>query len=235
MDRWKLIIESCLSAVTVVFLGFQIWILFRQSKIMENQENIAKLQQEISATHERPWIYASGIKLSQDITHDKNGVTVGLAFDLKNGGNTSANDVRVGIKLYLSSFNAENAKKAACGNSEHGFSGGEFILPTETKQLLAWDSAKETDVQALVAEENTENSGHLDGIGTTIIACIVYKSLWEEEYHHTLYHLALTSADHKESLLPQLVKFNNTIPVASAGLGQLPFGSLVAKRLGNPD
>ena len=90
MDKWKPIIEICLSVVTVIFLGLQVWLLSRQSKIMSEQANIALKQQEITASQQRPWIYASSMKLSQDITHDNKGVTVGLVFDLKNVGNTSA-------------------------------------------------------------------------------------------------------------------------------------------------
>ena len=79
----------------------------------------------------------------------------------------------------------------------------------------------ETEFVKLATDLKANNSGKMDGIGQTIIACIAYKSSWEKGFRHTPHLLALNKADGTPTLLSEMMLNPHTIPLADVTLRQI--------------
>jgi hypothetical protein len=118
----------------------------------------------------------------------------------------------------LSVYDPKDGIRRACAAAEQSHN-ILSIFPGDTTPQGAGVVIPETEFVKLATDLKANNSGKMDGIGQTIIACIAYKS---KGFHHTPYLLALNKADGTPTLLSEMMLNPHTIPLADVTLRQIP-------------
>ncbi len=197
---------AALGSISAVVVGVLQWI------VMGGQQSI------MQADH-RPWVSAFPINIVGNLTHSEAGLQITMQFTLKNTGHSPSRAVFVSFTPSLGGSGQEITHKV-CTDSENSMLKLN-IFPGDTVIQSIGGLIPETEFTRYRDDAKNGNFGLIDTKLPSITACIAYKDMEADAFHHTSYTFYISKAGSDASPLRTMLD-ENSIPSSDLMLVSLP-------------
>jgi hypothetical protein len=212
-DRWAdLLFTAALTVATIL-----------NSCTSVRQWTVANGQLAIMQADHRAWISASPINLVESLTHNASGLSLTMQFTLKNTGRSPSRATFVSFTPSLSGQGPEVTKKV-CSDAENSMF-GLTIFPGDIVVQGVGGVIPEAELAGFRDDMKNGNFSRLDSVLPAITACIAYRDMESETFHHTSYAFYISKAGGDASPLRTMLS-EQAIRASDFTLVSMPVGLL---------
>jgi hypothetical protein len=212
-DRWvELLFTAALTGATIL-----------NSCTSVRQSTIANGQLAIMQADHRAWISAFPINLVGSLTHNASGLSFTMQFTLKNTGRSPSRTTFVSFAPSLSGQGPQVTKKV-CSDAENSMF-GLTIFPGDIAVQGVGGLIPEAELAGLRDDMKNGNFSRVDSFLPAITACIAYKDMESETFHHTSYAFYISKAGGDASPLRTMLG-EQAISASEFTLVSMPIGLL---------
>lgn len=177
------------AALTIVLIGIgglQTCIYKQEAKIMGQQATISQRQLDIMAAEQRPWISVEDAGIIVPLRGNADGINFNLLLSLKNNGHSPAIHVWARVEALAWRTNASGDEKRICSTYDPDNDRGVVIFDGQTPKIPANVNYAGAELQGQIEQHKKLNhNDKFDSAWVTLMVCVQYKSLFDNDVHHT--------------------------------------------------
>ena len=170
----------------------------QQTAIMGQQATISQRQLDIMAAEQRPWISVEDASIIVPLRGNPEGINFNLLLSLKNNGHSPAIHVWPRVEVLASRTNASADEKRICATYDPDNDRGGVIFDGQTPKIPANVNYAGAELQRQIEQyKRSNNTNKFDFASVTLVVCVQYKGLFDNDMHHTGFVYDLEPIDMK--------------------------------------